>query len=402
MWAKSGERLAMHILITTFGFPPEAHGVSHVAFKHAEAMVRRGHRVSVATGYHPGRGGRRIISSGIELFQFRVSGNGHLRSPYRGEIGRYIEFIQEFPADLICCHCWQIWSTDLAVRGFGSNPAAKVLVSHGVSANSRWGWPLRFLDWILWRPYVYRQMPRMLQAFDHVVFLSHRRDNDRFYDRMLARRLGYRKHSVIPNGADLQTHAAGDVDFKTRYGILSPRMVLCVGNYSQLKNERLVLDAFIRAQLPKTTLVMIGAHPNRYLGRLRKVWRRRRAGHPGSVQCLWGLSAEEVLSAYRAADLFAIGSRTECLPLVILDAMAAGVPFLAMNVGCIADLPGGRVVDSAVEMALQMRRLMDDSRERETLGQQGRAAVKTRYNWTVVADQYEQLFQQLIRKRRPI
>ena len=228
----------MHLLITAFGFPPEAHGVAHVAFRHAEALARRGHRVWVATGFHPGRPDRSVIAPGIEVVQFRVTGNAHPRSRYRGEIEKYVDFIRAFPGDLICCHCWQIWSTDLAVRGFGGNPARKVLVSHGVSANSRWGWPLRFPDWLLWRPYMLRQMPLMLRAFDHVVFLSRRKDNDRFYDRKLALETGYRNRSVIPNGADLQDPGAGGADFKARHGIRSRLMVLCVGNYSRLKNER--------------------------------------------------------------------------------------------------------------------------------------------------------------------
>ncbi|WP_373499470.1 glycosyltransferase family 4 protein [Desulfococcus sp.] len=385
----------MHLLITTFGFLPEAHGVAHVAFKHAEALTRRGHRVCVATGFHPGRPGRSIIPPGIEVVQFRVTGNAHPRSRYRGEIENYVDFVRAFPGDLICCHCWQTWSTDLAVRGFGGNPARKVLVSHGVSANSRWGWPLRFPDWLLWRPYVLREMPRMLRAFDHVVFLSRRTDSDRFYDRKLALRAGYRSHSVIPNGADLQDPGAGDAGFKTRHGIRSRRMVLCVGNYSRLKNERMVLDAFIRSGLRDTTLVMIGGGANRYMGRLQEEWRRKREGLPGEVCFLWGLSEEEIRSAYRAADMFASGSRTECFPLVILDAMGAGTPFLSTDVGCIADLPGGRTVACARDMAEEMRRMMDCPREREAMGRRGQEAVRIRYNWEAVADRYERLFQRL-------
>lgn len=388
----------MHLLITAFGFPPEAHGVAHVAFRHAEALARRGHRITVATGFHPGRANRSVIPPGIEVAQFRVMGNAHPRSRYRGEIQAYVDFIRGFTGDLICCHCWQTWSTDLAVRGFGGNPAQKVLVSHGVSANSRWGWPLRFPDWLLWRPYVLREMPRMLRAFDHVVFLSHRRDNDRFYDRRLAVRTGYRTHSVVPNGADLPATGAGDAGFKARCGIRSRRMVLCVGNYSRLKNERMVLEAFVRAELPDTSLVMIGGAPNRYLRGLQRTWERRRRGHPGTVHFLWGLSQAEIRSAYLAADLFASGSRTECFPLVILDAMAAGVPFVSTDAGCVADLPGGLTVVSARKMAQRMRRILACDAQRSRLGEKGREAVRIRYNWELVADRYERLFQRLTGK----
>lgn len=388
----------MHLLITAFGFPPEAHGVAHVAFRHAEALARRGHRVTVATGFHPRRANRSVISPGIEVVQFRVTGNAHPRSRYRGETHAYVDFIRRFPGDLICCHCWQTWSTDLAVRGFDGNPAQKVLVSHGVSANSRWGWPLRFPDWLLWRPYLLREMPRMLRAFDHVVFLSHRRDSDRFCDRSLAVRTGYRTHSVIPNGADLPDPGAGNAGFKARWGIRSRRMVLCVGNYSRLKNERMVLEAFVRAELPDTSLVMIGGAPNRYLDALQGAWERRPSGHPGTVHFLWGLSQAEIRSAYLAADLFASGSRTECFPLVILDAMAAGIPFVSTDVGCVADLPGGLTVASAREMAHGMRTVLACDRKRRALGEKGREAVRIRYNWELVADRYERLFQRLTGK----
>lgn len=387
----------MNILICSFSFPPQSGGVSHVVYAHARGLIERGHEVTVTTEYDPARDTLHV-PDGLKVVPFRVSGNAHPRSRYRGDTGAYLDFIGSFQGDVICCHCWQTWATDLAIRAFPRTRARKVLVSHGVSANSRLGWPRAFVSWLLWRPYVWREMPRVLKAFDHLVLLSGRCDRDRFYDHWMARRSGYQDISVIPNGVDLSAHQTASPDFRERFGIDTPRMVLLVGAYYDLKNHRMALEAFFSARPECTTLVFIGQERNAYSAGLETRWHAAQKAFPSCrVICLDRLTREDILSAYRSADLYLCASRTEYFPLTILDAMASATPFISTDVGCVGDLPGGVVVRTQDEMAPAIQDLLKDAPRRKALGAAGRAACESTYNWPSVIDAYVALFERLLK-----
>lgn len=240
------------ILITAFTFPPQANGVSLVAWEQARGLAGRGHEVTVATGRDPARRNQTLPEK-LRVVEFDVSGNAV--SGYRGDVTSYRNYIAEFDGDAILCHCWQIWSTDLAVTAFANSRAKKILVSHGVSANSTYYFPrpsvsLRFpvnvlravVLWLAWRPYVWR-MPKMLRVFDHVVFLAEKIDADRFYDRMLVQRMGLANWSVIPNGASLASLTAEGLDFRSAYQLGDVPLLLHVANYEPLKDQIFALRA---------------------------------------------------------------------------------------------------------------------------------------------------------------
>lgn len=386
----------MEILITSFTFPPQANGVAHVAYQHAMGFIEHGHKVTIATGFDPQRDCK-TFPPGLEVVQFKVSGNANIRTRYRGEIKAYQEFIGSFTGDIICCHCWQTWVTDLAVKSFPYTKAKKILVSHGVSANGRRGWPKSFPSWVLWRPYVWWSMPKIMRSFDHIVFISNKFDHDRFYDRLLANRLKYNDISVIPNGVDLNDHDKVSYNFRRQYNIGDKRIILCVGKYNKGKNEEMVLSAFIAANLENAVLVLIGPKKNDYSNMLENIWNRYKITQRNSeFICLENVSKEVILSAYKAADLYLCGSVTECFPLVILDAMASGTPFISTDVGCVRDFQGGILVQSTVEMTRGIRDLMNNSKLRNKLGSMGRLSCEDKYNWNKIINEYQRLFERLL------
>ncbi|WP_308197118.1 glycosyltransferase family 4 protein [Anaeromyxobacter sp. SG17] len=385
----------LRILITAPTFPPCSDGVAHVTWEHASALVDRGHSVTVATQLRRDR--VPSADSRISVVQFDVSGNANARTRYSGEIDRYVDFIGGFDCDLIACHCWQIWSTDLAARAFRRARAPKVLVSHGVSANTRVTWPRGIPSYVLWRPYVWWGMPSIMRSFDRILFLSEREDADRFYDRRLARRLGI-ESATVPNGCWPNLTPGRDERFRRRHRVTTRRLVLCVGKYDRMKNEEEAVRAFMDARVPDCTLVLIGPRENAYSNNLTNMWRPPTAST--ELRVLSGLEASEIREAYRAADLFVTFSRTEYLPLVILDAMASGVPFVSSDVGCVGDLPGGVVVRTSRELAARIRCLMSDDQLRARLSDLGRRACESVYSWDVVAKKLVAFYEESARAAR--
>lgn len=361
-------------------------------------FAKRGHDVTVATGFAaPGETGS--CPDGVRVYRFQTSGNGRwLRGGgYQGDIQGYQRFIREFEGDAVFCHCWQTWSTDLAVPMLAGLRARKILVSHGVTVTHLDPTIRSLANLVLWRPYVWR-MPKMLRAFDHLVLLSGINRQDQFYDHFLAERHGFNNWSVIPNGTYVEQFSdisSRSLQFRRVHAIGSAPLVLNVSNYHDMKNQASAIRAFVAAGHRDATLVLIGGQINDYARHIQQMYRAIAPAGLPRVIFLEKQSREAIVSAYCAADLFVCPSKWELQPLVILDAMAAGVPFVTADVGCVSDFPGGMVVRGEADMASKIAQLLADSQLRRRLGQAGRLAAESLYNWDAVGEQYEALLSRL-------
>jgi glycosyltransferase involved in cell wall biosynthesis len=384
----------MKILITTPSFYPEKSGVANAVYNHALELTRRGHAILVATGASSAQ-----KDSGLPFAveRFRVSGSAHFRNRYAGEIGRYREFVGSSDADAIVCHCWQAWNTDLACQAFPKQCHAKVLMSHGVSANHRGGTLHDRLRYLSWRPYVKVQMPRILRQFDGLVTLSGTTRKDVFYDNVLKSKMNFKSFTVIPNGVRMEEAGAADDSFRTRMGLGNAQIVLCVGNYTPKKNQRDALRAFVHAQPANAILVFIGSESTPDAERLSAESARLASKRPHArILVLDGLSRSEIFNAYKAADVVLCPSLLECFPLVTLDAMASGRPYISYDVGSVSDLPGGIVAADWKGMGDALGSLLENSEARKRLGEAGRSACAELYNWPRIGALIEQFCSRLL------
>lgn len=150
--------------------------------------------------------------------------------------------------------------------------------------------------------------------------------------------------NVLPTGIPLDRFANGDgAAFRAEHGIPGDRPVaLFVGRIAHEKNIGFLLDALPHALdfCPEMLLVIAGEGPasddlKRQAARL---------GLDGSVRFIGYLDRADALpSCYAAADVFVFASRTETQGLVLLEAMAAGVPVVALaEMGTVDILGPGR------------------------------------------------------------
>jgi len=382
MLERYGDVGPRHILITSFTYPPDHNGVAHVVAAQAQDLAINGHRVTVATSVCDGPDQPPPLS-GIDIRRFRVRGNGEaIVGAYSGQVREYQDFVASVKVDITICHCWQIWTTDLAAPVLRTKASPAILYSHGVSATCLQWSPRGLAHWVLWRNYV-RRMPQILECFDHIVFLSDMRTGSRFYDRRLVDRLGYPGYSVVPNGVDLERFrpAHEKAIIRVDLGLGSGLLVLCVSNYSPVKDQRRALHTFLNAMPKSATLVFIGAEINEYARMLIQEWElRKMRGARQSVLFKAGFTQEQIASAMSVADIFLLTSKTELQPLVILEAMAAGVPFVSTDVGCVRQLPGGDVASDQAGLDAALRRLATNESLRLEMGLRGRQAVVTNHD----------------------
>lgn len=99
-----------------------------------------------------------------------------------------------------------------------------------------------------------------------------------------------------------------------------------------------------------------------------------------------------------AADVFCLSSRYEGLPLVLLEAMAAGLPVCAYGIDGVADVVQNGVQANLArpedpgDLARAINELLADPGLRQELGSAGRALVQSKFNFERAVDQLEELF----------
>src|SRR5882724_5648201 len=224
----------MKILITTFTYPPNADGCAEASSVLARGMARRGHDVTVATEFHPDRKPD-TPEANPRVQQFKISGTANWRVGVQGEIEAYQKFLRNFSGDLAVFECWDAWPTYLAEPLLKDLKPKKILVSHGYTPHV-WGvfpkFPWGISYWLGGWP-LFLRTPFLMRRFDRLVFLSTRRDFSRFFDHLLARLTGFKKFSIIPNGAHIREFNDETLpDFRADFGVGSGPLLLCVANYS--------------------------------------------------------------------------------------------------------------------------------------------------------------------------
>lgn len=181
----------------------------------------------------------------------------------------------------------------------------------------------------------------------------------------------------------------------------SQYLLLNVANYCDRKNQISTLRAFLEAGRTDSTLVFIGGELNDYSAAMKRLydeWIHRYPHATGRVLILDKIPKATIYAAYQAADLFVLSAKAETQPLVLLDAMGAGVPFISSDVGCVVEFPGGLVLNGERPVARAINRLLDDPALRLRLGEQGKAEAQKRYSWERILDGYEALFARLTGK----
>lgn len=368
----------MKVLLTTPTYPPFNSGLGNAVHRHAVGLRQHGFDVVVATG---GQQRATELIDGIRVERFAVTGADYLRSPIRGDVEGYSKFLLSENCDAIVMEAWQTWSTDIALQLADQIKARKYLYSHCVSTNSWLPYmPVRSLAfYLLWRPYWWT-IKQKIAKLDGMIFLADGGSDDRFDDMEAARKVGLPIH-VIPNSCQ-----DGALDMATT----ERNQIISVGSYTPAKGFDYVLDAYARSRAKNVIpLALFGQEHTGFSETLRQ--QAQDLGlHPSMVSFNSGVAGEALLQQYARSRLFISGSHTECQPLVLLDAMAAGTPFIARSTGCIAGMPGGQAVISAAEAAEAIDRLLADadawSRHQATGLQAAQSTYAEERNSALLAD----------------
>jgi len=119
-----------------------------------------------------------------------------------------------------------------------------------------------------------------------------------------------------------------------------------------------------------------------------------------AVHWLPVLPEVEVPRYYAAADVFVMPSRYELFGIVMLEAMASGVPVVATKFGgppeVITDGGTGLLVDPTdiAELADAIVELLENPESRRRMGVAARERAEQKYSWAHLADRHRALYEQ--------
>jgi glycosyltransferase involved in cell wall biosynthesis len=186
--------------------------------------------------------------------------------------------------------------------------------------------------------------------------------------------------------------------FGARPFVASPEVfeVLCVGRLVSTKGQRILIAAveeLIRAGR-RVRLRLVGDGPDRK--ELEALVQERGLGD--AIRLEGSINQDRIQEFYQRADVFALASFAEGIPVVLMEAMAMEIPCVATRINGIPELirdgvDGILVAPSDVAGLVEaMARLMDDAELRGALGKAGRRRVLEGYEIGRSADRLAEVF----------
>ncbi|MHB8066899.1 MAG: glycosyltransferase [Desulfobaccales bacterium] len=201
--------------------------------------------------------------------------------------------------------------------------------------------------------------------------------------------------TVIPNGVDTDFFRPPQ---RTQAG---EPIILSVARMVPEKDHETLIRAFrlALADHPDTQLWLVGDGP------LKPAMEQlvQQTLPPGRVRFLPGRA--DLRPLLEQASLFALSSRHEAFPNVVLEAMAMGLPVVATTVGGLPELviPGetGWLAPSgnAPALAAAMSQLLGDSKTRQAMGRAGRKRVEQNFSLEVMVRRHEEVFKTLLAQK---
>jgi phosphatidylinositol alpha-mannosyltransferase len=209
------------------------------------------------------------------------------------------------------------------------------------------------------------------------------------------------EYEIIPAGVDLSRFYPG----RKKSGWANSKVeILFVGRLDPRKGIMDLLEAVRRlrserdARAEKVKVVVVGDGPER-----KKAERFvRKHAFEGVVEFAGRVADEDLPGYFREADIFCSPAKwEESFGIVLLEAMASGLPVVAYGNAGYREVLGGRLAEMVVKpgdvegLAGKLGELVEDKRRREEMGRLGREMAQE-YAWERVAARLEERYREVV------
>ncbi len=371
----------MNILFLSSQYLPHLGGVEVVVKNLAKEFVSNGHNVLVVTARAPRRLSPAEKIDGIPVRRFYLGLPDRISPSFFAfpvffplTIFRIVRLIRKKKIDILNLHFADKAGLYALCLSYVTKPRL-VISLHGNDVE-------KFPEESIF----YRQLFRLLVKRADLVTI-----NSEFIRRKatgLAPRLRS-KGRVLGNGVDLE-----EIEKAEPYQSDHP-FILGLGRLVPKKGFDVLVNAFgnIAASFPNHQLIIAGDGPERSKleSLIEKLSLERK------VTLLGRVTHEKALSLFKSCDLFVLPSRKEPFGIVLLEAMAAGAPIVATEVGGVTEIIksgyNGLLVksDNPDQLAVEINKVLSDESVRKKLSGHCLDFVDN-FSWQQVAKRYIDLF----------
>lgn len=366
-------------------FPPYYGGMGNVAFELSAGLIARGHDVTV---YTPEFGGHKS-----ESFDFAKYIEPTLRYGNAARMPGIQKELADF--DVVHLHYPFFGTANIVRRWKLKHPHKPVVVTYHMDTRAP------SYKGLVFAAYAKFWMPKVLQAADAIIGSTFD-----YIENSDAKKIfleNKKKWHEIPFGVNTERFAPRPkpAQFFARYELnIENPTVLFVGGMDiahTFKGIPILLQAIkkVRESIPGIQLVLVGDGDERQSFE----FLAQGMGISKCVRFIGRASNEELPVYYNMADLFVLPSihQGEAFGMVLLEAMASGVPVLATDipgVRTVANLAGTTVErknpvalsEAIVEYLTQPKEMQDAWKA------QAREAAQSNFSWQQIVTAHETLY----------
>lgn len=347
----------MKIIVTVLTYYPKTDGVQMVTEHLAEGLAMRGHDVTVLTNKFE-NDIRNESYNRVKIVRFFTKSKFCINYGEKKEFQKYLLEHDDESMVLITVNADTVfaeWTYPLMKQ----LKCKKIMYQHGMRVEKiQWKqfhsrrMLIKSLIATPIRRLFYRRYWKQIMQYNVCIHLFEDDSSYRYF-----KRCGFVNNVVITNGCDeLFFEDVQDTKVKDKYCIEKPYFIY-VANYAIHKNQIRAVECYYNSSYTDMELVLIGSKENSYTETLREKEKLlyQKTGENGKVHILTGISREETIELIKNSYACLVTSETEHLPVNILEAMAAGKPFISTNVGAVSKLPGGNICVEDNEIVYWMK-----------------------------------------------
>ncbi len=210
-------------------------------------------------------------------------------------------------------------------------------------------------------------------------------------------------YTIIPNGIDCARFASPEIKPIEKFDDERPS-ILFVGRLDKRKGFQYLLRAYpyIKRAVPEVRLIVVGGYTD---DEKDSYVRYARTHKLRGIHFVGYVAPEELPRYYRTATVFCAPSTGfESFGIVLLEAMAAGVPIVASDIagyrGVLEDCSEGFLVPPGDEQAIarSILDLLNDSNKRDGMSECGRRKA-AQFDWSIIAEQVLNYYDDLLSER---